>query len=61
LTYRKIGAAPIFNCARIGPDLKNHRPIEWIFQGVGLLFTIAVSIYITRLASRALHGRLKET
>jgi uncharacterized membrane protein YdjX (TVP38/TMEM64 family) len=46
------------NLARIAPDLKQHRPIEWIFQGVGLVLTIGVTIYITRLATRALNRRL---
>jgi uncharacterized membrane protein YdjX (TVP38/TMEM64 family) len=44
--------------ARIGPDLRQHRSIEWIFQGVGLLLAIGVTVYVTRLASRALHRRL---
>jgi uncharacterized membrane protein YdjX (TVP38/TMEM64 family) len=45
--------------ARIGPDLKQHRPLEWGLQGVGLLIAIGVTIYVTRLASRALNERLE--
>ncbi len=43
---------------RIGPDLKAHRPIEWVVQGAGLLVAIGVTIYVTRLATRALNQRL---
>ena len=46
------------NLARVGPDLKQHRPLEWAFQGCGLLITVGVTIYVTRLATRALNLRL---
>ncbi len=48
----------IGHLTRIGPDLRAHRPLEWIFQGVGLLFTIGVTIYVTRLAARAVQKRM---
>jgi len=65
LLATEIGAIPstcvyvyfgtlIGNLAKIGPDLKHHRPLEWILQGGGLLFTIGITIYITRIASKAL-------
>jgi len=47
------------NLARIAPDLKQHRSMEWTFQGVGLLLAIGVTIYVTRLATRALNQRLE--
>jgi uncharacterized membrane protein YdjX (TVP38/TMEM64 family) len=49
----------IGNLTKIGPDIRHHRPLEWVFQGVGLLFTIGVTIYITRLASRSLKKRMQ--
>jgi uncharacterized membrane protein YdjX (TVP38/TMEM64 family) len=47
------------NLARIGPELKEHRPLEWTIQGAGLLIVIGVTIYVTRLVNRALKRRLK--
>jgi hypothetical protein len=43
--------------ARMGPDLKQHRPLEWIFQGFGLVVVIGVTFYVTRLVNRALKKR----
>lgn len=34
-------------------------PLEWVCYGVGLLATIAVSIYVTRIARRALAERIE--
>jgi uncharacterized membrane protein YdjX (TVP38/TMEM64 family) len=47
------------NLARIAPDLKQHRPLEWAFQGAGLALAVGVTIYVTRLATRALNQRLE--
>lgn len=33
-------------------------PLEWIFRGVGLLATVLVTIYLTRLAKRAMQERV---
>jgi uncharacterized membrane protein YdjX (TVP38/TMEM64 family) len=44
--------------AQIGPDLKAHRPLEWIFQGAGILIAIGVTIYVTRLATNAINKRM---
>ena len=49
----------IGNLTKIGPDLRHHRPLEWIVQGVGLVLTIAVTIYVTRVASQAVKKRLR--
>lgn len=37
-----------------GGGKKGHSSLEWTFLGVGLLVTIGVSIFISRLASKAL-------
>lgn len=37
-----------------GSGKKGHSPLEWIFLGVGLVVTIGVSIFISRLAKNAL-------
>jgi uncharacterized membrane protein YdjX (TVP38/TMEM64 family) len=49
----------IGNLTKIGPDLRSHRPLEWIVQGVGLVLTIGMTIYVTRVASQSLKKRLK--
>jgi uncharacterized membrane protein YdjX (TVP38/TMEM64 family) len=46
------------NLSQLGPDLHRHRPLEWIFQGVGLVLTIIVTVYVTRKASQSLQKRL---
>jgi uncharacterized membrane protein YdjX (TVP38/TMEM64 family) len=48
----------IGNLTKIGPDLRAHRQVEWIFQGAGLVFTVAVTIYVTRIATKAVQSRL---
>jgi uncharacterized membrane protein YdjX (TVP38/TMEM64 family) len=47
------------NLTKLGPDLRQHRPLEWIFQGVGLLLTIGITVYVTRMATRSLKKRMK--
>jgi len=44
--------------AAIGPEMRLHRPLEWFLQGLGLAATVAVTLYITRTARRALKKRL---
>lgn len=55
--YVYIGTL-IGNLARIVPELQQHRPLEWTFQGIGLVLTIGITIYIARLTSRVLKQRL---
>jgi len=45
--------------AEIGPDLKAHKPIEWAFQGAGLIIAVGVTIYVTLLATRAINQRVR--
>ena len=40
--------------ANIGPEIRQHSTLEWLLQGLGLIATIAVTIYISRMASQAL-------
>jgi uncharacterized membrane protein YdjX (TVP38/TMEM64 family) len=49
----------IGNLTKIGPDLRHHRPLEWTLQGIGLAFTIGITIYVTRVASQSLKRRMK--
>jgi uncharacterized membrane protein YdjX (TVP38/TMEM64 family) len=58
LVYVYIGTL-VGNLARLGPDLRQHRPLEYIIQGVGLVVAIVVTIYVARLATRALKPHLR--
>lgn len=49
----------IGSLARVGAAGKTKSPAEWALYGVGLLATIAVTIFITRIARRALAQRTK--
>ena len=57
LVYVYIGTV-IGNLARIGPELREHRSVEYSIQGVGLVVAIGVTVYVTWLASRALKQQL---
>jgi uncharacterized membrane protein YdjX (TVP38/TMEM64 family) len=59
LVYVYIGTL-IGNLARLGPEIRQHRPLEYVVQGAGLVVAIAVTVYVTRLASRALKPHLHE-
>jgi uncharacterized membrane protein YdjX (TVP38/TMEM64 family) len=69
LAATELGAVPatvvyvymgtlIGDLARLGPDIRQHRPLEYLVQGAGLVVAIAVTIYVTRLAARALKPHL---
>jgi len=40
----------IGSLAEIGPELKEHRPMVWTLQGLGLAVAIGVTVYVTNLA-----------
>jgi uncharacterized membrane protein YdjX (TVP38/TMEM64 family) len=42
------------NLAKIGPEIRYHSALEWLFQGLGLIATIVVTLYISRIASQTL-------
>lgn len=46
--------------AKIGSEMRHHSLLEWLFQGTGLIVTIAVTIYISRLASQTLKKQINE-
>jgi uncharacterized membrane protein YdjX (TVP38/TMEM64 family) len=49
--YAYLGA---IGKAGLGGSTKGHTPLEWVFLGVGLLATIGVTIFVSRLARTAL-------
>jgi len=59
LVYVYIGTL-IGNLARLGPEIHKHRPLEYAVQAAGLVVAVGVTIYVTRLASRALKAHLHE-
>ena len=48
------------NLAKIGPEIRKHNGLEWLLQALGLIATIAVTIYISRLASQTLKKQLHQ-
>jgi uncharacterized membrane protein YdjX (TVP38/TMEM64 family) len=51
LLYVYLGA---IGQAGLGGGKKGHSPLEWIFLGLGLLANIAVTIFVSRVAQKAL-------
>jgi uncharacterized membrane protein YdjX (TVP38/TMEM64 family) len=44
--------------ASLGGSARARTPAEWVFYAVGLLATVAVTVYVTRLARTALRERI---
>jgi uncharacterized membrane protein YdjX (TVP38/TMEM64 family) len=42
-----------------GAGGSTHTPAQWAFYGVGLLATVAVTVYVTRIARRALAEKMQ--
>ena len=40
------------------PVMRDRMPLEWVFYGVGLVATIVASIYVARVARRAIKKRI---
>ena len=49
------------NLAMIRNDLRHHGAWYWTAQGVGLAVAVGVTIYVTRMASKALNQRIRKT
>ena len=46
--------------ATLGTGERSRTPAEWVLYGVGLLATVAVTVYVTKIARRALNQRIVE-
>ncbi len=55
LLYAYLGA--IGQAGLGGGGKKGHSPLEWTFLGIGLLATIGVTVYVSRLAKKALQEK----
>ena len=58
LLYVYIGSL-LGDFATLGAGSRTRSPAEWAFYALGLCATIAVTIYVTRLARRALAERIE--
>ncbi len=58
--YVYIGTA-IGSLADLGKGGRERTTTEWVFYGVGLLATVVVTVFITRIARRALADAINET
>lgn len=47
--------------AELAASGRTRTPIEWALYGVGLLATLAVTVYVTRIARRALSRKIKRS
>ncbi len=45
--------------ASLGTEGRSRTPVEWAFYAVGLVATIAVTLYVTRIARKALEKRVQ--
>jgi uncharacterized membrane protein YdjX (TVP38/TMEM64 family) len=48
------------NLAKIRADLRHHGAWYWAAQGAGVVVAVGVTIYVTRMASKALNRRIKK-
>jgi uncharacterized membrane protein YdjX (TVP38/TMEM64 family) len=60
LLYVYIGTA-IGSLADLGEGGRERSPAEWAMLVVGLLATVAVTVFITRIARKALNETIEET
>ncbi|GBF79464.1 TVP38/TMEM64 family protein [Aphanothece sacrum] len=59
IMYVYLGSL-IGNIATIGAGVREKTTLEWGLYIVGLMATVAVSIYITKIAKKALDSQIKE-
>jgi uncharacterized membrane protein YdjX (TVP38/TMEM64 family) len=56
--YVYIGTL-VGNLSKIRTDMQGNGPLHWAVQGIGLLVTLAVTVYVTHLASKTLKKRMR--
>jgi uncharacterized membrane protein YdjX (TVP38/TMEM64 family) len=60
IMYVYIGSV-IGDLATIGGGERSRSVAEWVLYGVGLVATLAVTVFVTRLARKALKERIEKT
>ncbi len=46
--------------ATLGADGRSRTTAEWVLYGVGLIATVAVTVYVTKIAKQALNQKIEE-
>ncbi len=59
LMYVYIGSL-IGDIAKLGAGGREKTPLEWGLYGVGLIATVAVTVYVTKIAKQALNSQIDE-
>lgn len=58
ILYVYVGSL-VGSLAQLGTAERSRSPIEWLLYGIGLIATLIVTIYITRIAQNALNQKIK--
>ncbi len=58
ILYVYVGSL-VGSLAQLGTAERSRSPIEWLLYGIGLIATLIVTLYITRIAQNALNQKIK--
>jgi uncharacterized membrane protein YdjX (TVP38/TMEM64 family) len=58
ILYVYVGSL-VGSLAQLGMGERSRSPVEWLLYGVGLMATVIVTIYITKIAQNALNQKIK--
>jgi uncharacterized membrane protein YdjX (TVP38/TMEM64 family) len=58
ILYVYVGSL-VGSLAQLGTAERSRTPIEWLLYGIGLIATLIVTLYITRIAQNALNQKIK--
>ncbi|CAD5956897.1 TVP38/TMEM64 family membrane protein slr0305 [Planktothrix tepida] len=58
ILYVYVGSL-VGSLAQLGMGERSRTPIEWLLYGIGLIATVIVTIYITKIAQNALNQKIK--
>jgi uncharacterized membrane protein YdjX (TVP38/TMEM64 family) len=58
ILYVYIGSL-IGSLAQLGMGGRSRTSVEWLFYGMGLIATVIVTIYITKISQNALNQKIK--
>ncbi|SKB13123.1 conserved membrane hypothetical protein [Planktothrix sp. PCC 11201] len=58
ILYVYVGSL-IGSLAQLGMGGRSRTTVEWLFYGIGLIITVIVTIYITKISQNALNQKIK--
>ncbi|VXD15128.1 conserved membrane hypothetical protein [Planktothrix serta PCC 8927] len=58
ILYVYVGSL-VGSLAQLGMGERSRTPVEWLLYGIGLIATIIVTIYITKIAQNALNQKIE--